>query len=73
MHTTDRFYSVEEAAAILAVCPRTIYDALRRGRIKGRKIGRLWRLKREWIDEFGCANASDTLIDRFRTSSGEET
>jgi len=49
----DRFLTVAEAAAVLNVCERTIYDALRANRLRGRRFGRLWRTKREWLDEFG--------------------
>jgi excisionase family DNA binding protein len=50
------FLTVTEAAALLNVCERTIYDALRTRRLRGRRIGRLWRTKREWLEEFGTAN-----------------
>jgi excisionase family DNA binding protein len=51
-----RFLTVTEAAAVLGVCERTVYDALRKRRLRGQRIGRLWRTKREWLDEFGLSN-----------------
>ena len=52
----DGFMTVAEAAALLSVCERTVYDALRGGRLRGRKIGRLWRTKRYWLEELGLPN-----------------
>jgi excisionase family DNA binding protein len=54
--TAGGFLTVSEAATLLSVCERTVYDALRVGRLRGRKIGRLWRTKREWLDDFGLPN-----------------
>jgi excisionase family DNA binding protein len=51
-----RFLTVTEAAVWLAVSERTIYDALRSGRIRGIKIGRLWRIREEWIEKWGSPN-----------------
>jgi len=51
-----RFLTVAEAAAVLGVSERTVYDALRTCRLRGQKIGRLWRTKRAWLDEFGFSN-----------------
>lgn len=45
------FLTVDEAAAILKVAPNTIRDWLKSGKLKGGKIGRLWRIKRADIDE----------------------
>jgi excisionase family DNA binding protein len=51
-----KYISVEEAADRLGVCERTIYDALRSGRIRGLKIGKLWRIREEWIEKWGSPN-----------------
>ncbi len=45
------FLTVDEAAAILKVAPNTIRDWLKSGKLKGGKIGRLWRIREADIDE----------------------
>jgi excisionase family DNA binding protein len=60
-HTTDhveRFFTVRDAAAFLQVSERTVYDALRAGRMEGRRFGRSWRTKRAWIEAYGRPNAA---------------
>jgi excisionase family DNA binding protein len=53
------YLTVTEAAVILAVSERTVYNALRANRLKGKKVGKLWRTTREWLDEFGRPNFAD--------------
>lgn len=38
------YYTPEEAANKLKLARRTVYRWLREGRIKGRKMGQLWRI-----------------------------
>jgi excisionase family DNA binding protein len=52
----DRYLTVADVGQLLGVCERTVYDALRSGRLKGRKFGRVWRTKMEWIDAWGIGN-----------------
>ena len=52
----DRYLTVADTADLLGVCGRTVYDALRCGRLRGQKFGRGWRVKPEWIDEWGIGN-----------------
>jgi excisionase family DNA binding protein len=52
----ERYLTVEEAAALLHVSERTVYDALRSGRMEGKKVGRAWRVKRAWVEAFGRPN-----------------
>jgi len=42
----------EKVAQILSVRPKTIRDWLKRGRIKGFKAGRLWRIREKDLDAF---------------------
>lgn len=42
----------EEAAAVLKVTPRTIYEWLKKGRIPGRKIGKVWRIPEVGLEEW---------------------
>ena len=51
------YLTADEAAALLKVSTRTVYNALRNGRLKGVKLGGwIWRTKREWVEEFGRPN-----------------
>ena len=52
MENDDRYYTVDEIADLLGVCSRTIYNAIRSGRLMAKRIGRLWRVKKKWVDEF---------------------
>jgi excisionase family DNA binding protein len=42
----------EKVAQLLAVRPKTIRDWLKRGRIKGFKAGRLWRIREKDLETF---------------------
>jgi excisionase family DNA binding protein len=53
----EKLYTPEQAAEILAVTPRAILEWLRRGKLKGLKLGRLWRIRegdlKAFIDQAG--------------------
>jgi excisionase family DNA binding protein len=49
----------EQAAEALHVPVRTVYDLLRRGQLRGRKVGRHWRTTKEWIDEYMMEGKGD--------------
>jgi len=58
--------TVPQAAARLQVSERTIYEWLREGKLPGRKIGKVWRLSAEVLNDF----MRGALI-RSHTISGE--
>jgi excisionase family DNA binding protein len=41
----EELFTVEQAAAILQLTPKTIKDWLRAGKLAGYKMGRLWRVR----------------------------
>ena len=43
-------YTVEEIAGTLRVHPITIFRALKKGKIKGIKIGNVWRISEEELE-----------------------
>ncbi len=57
----DRLLTPEEAAKALHVSPDTVRGWLRKGVIKGAKVGggRLWRISESTINEFITAAKSD--------------
>lgn len=54
-----KLYTVEQAAEYLIVPVRTIQNWLREGRLKGYKIGGLWRISEEALEEFLKAGRDD--------------
>jgi excisionase family DNA binding protein len=50
--TPNRILTVPQAAAQLQVSERTVYEWLRDGKLPGRKIGKVWRLSADAINDF---------------------
>lgn len=48
----QEYFSVNDAATYLGLARITVYRAVEEGRMKAKKFGRNWRIKREWMDEF---------------------
>lgn len=48
----DRWISVEEIAAYLGVKRDTIYKWIDRRKMPAHKVGRLWKFKKDQIDEW---------------------
>jgi excisionase family DNA binding protein len=49
--TVEKLYSKEEAAKILSISPITLGDWLRKGKIRGVKLGRVWRIPESALEE----------------------
>ena len=47
-----RILTVPQAAEQLQVSERTVYEWLRDGKLPGRKIGKMWRLSADAINDF---------------------
>ncbi len=47
-----RAYSMREAAQAVGVCERSIWQAIKDGRLKAAKIGRSVRIRSEELDRF---------------------
>lgn len=52
----NEFLTVDELAQRLRVSERTIQRIVRRKEISAIRIGRQWRFRREWIDEWLAKN-----------------
>ena len=48
-----RFYSPDEAAAVLGISPDHVRASVKRGDLPGRQIGKLYRLPKRQIDPLG--------------------
>jgi excisionase family DNA binding protein len=46
------YFSVEELVAILPLTALTIRDYLRRGKLKGKKVGKLWHVSKRDLKLF---------------------
>jgi excisionase family DNA binding protein len=55
--------TVEQAAAKLQIAPKTLKDWLRAGRIKGVRVGRLWRIKECDLEAFVDQGAHEDRAD----------
>ena len=49
--TPEKVYTPEGAAEALMVSPKTIREWLRTGKLKGVKVGRLWRVRESDLQE----------------------
>lgn len=49
---TDTVLTPDQVATRLQVNPRTVSAWLKTGRLRGSKVGRLWRIPSECVDEF---------------------
>jgi len=41
----EQLHTVDEAAKFLRICPKTVREHLKAGKMRGVKIGRFWRIK----------------------------
>ena len=78
----DAVMTLEEAAEFLKVSETTVYQLLRDGQLKARKVGREWRfLKRElvaYLKEGAAMNDAKVMLDEinggeYRVENGQET
>ena len=59
--TNDRWFSVEEIAEYLGVKRDTLYKWIERKDMPAHKVGRLWKFRKEEVDEWVRAgNASSS-------------
>ena len=64
MPVEDRWLSVEEITEYLGVSRDTIYSWLSKKGLPGHRIGRLWKFKRDEVDEWVRAGGSDESSSR---------
>lgn len=48
----EKYYSTEDVAEILGFKEKTVREWLRAGKLKGKKVGRVWRIKESDLEEF---------------------
>ena len=47
-----KFYTATEAAKIMGIMPRTVWQYIKDGKLSARKIGRSWKITPECLKEF---------------------
>ena len=60
----DRWLSVDEIAAYLGIKRDTVYRWIAEKRMPAHRMGRLWKLRREEVDEWVRAGGADETGDR---------
>ena len=48
----EKLLTVEDAAKVLLVKPTTVREWLKAGKLKGMKMGRLWRVRESELEAF---------------------
>ena len=48
----EPMYTIEQVAEIFKVSPRTILRLIERGELTAFQVGRQWRFKPEWVEEW---------------------
>lgn len=77
----DRWLSVDEAAAYLGVRRDTIYKWIVRKKMPARKVGRLWKFRKQEIDQWVCSQScppkplqsDDRIVDEHARKSDPES
>ncbi|BBO77717.1 transcriptional regulator [Desulfosarcina widdelii] len=70
----DRWLSVDEIAVYLGIKRDTVYRWISERNLPGHKIGRLWKFRKEEIDEWvrtGGANEPETANETFKNRKRE--
>jgi excisionase family DNA binding protein len=71
----DAVMTLEEAAGFLKVSETTVYQLLRSGELKARKVGREWRILKSQLVEFlkqdGESMIQDSVILADESNGGE--
>lgn len=47
----EQFYTIDEVAKILKVHPNSIRNAIKDGRLKAEKFGKVWRIRKKEIEK----------------------
>lgn len=63
----EKYYSTEDIAEILGFKEKTVREWLRTGKLKGKKVGRLWRVKESDLEEF--INNTEEYLGKVKAKS----
>jgi excisionase family DNA binding protein len=68
-HLSDRWLSVEEVASYLGINKGTLYKWITRKSIPAHKAGRLWKFKKEEIDNWVKSGSNSSKEDAAQESN----
>lgn len=60
----DRWLSVEEIAQYLGISKDTVYTWIKKKEMPAHKIGRLWKFKKDQVDEWVHKSGSATAEEK---------
>lgn len=52
MDCIRKWFTAKESAEYMGMHPETVYTLLRRRELRGVKVGRRWRVRRDWCDAY---------------------
>lgn len=67
----EKFFTTEQVASILQVHPFTILKFIKQGRLKGIKLGRVYRIKESDIKNFLEQSEAKTHSEQSRSTPAE--
>ena len=67
----ERLMTVSEVAAVLKVSKRSIYRALRDGRLRGDRVGSSWRISSAAVDKWKAGTTAGTAESPLSRRSGK--
>lgn len=60
----DRWFSVDEIAAYLGIKRDTVYKWIVEKQMPGHRVGRLWKFRKEEVDDWVRSGGADEARDR---------
>lgn len=51
-NTDDPVLDPQQTGDVLLVCDRTVINLIKRGELRAARVGRQWRIRRSWINEY---------------------
>ena len=65
----DTFYSVWDVSLVLSLNYRTILDLINKGELKSYRIGRIFRISQEQLEQFLQSNKNKNEFSNIKTIS----
>ena len=66
----DRWYSVDDIAAYLGIKRDTVYNWIADKQMPSHRMGRLWKFRKEEVDEWVKSGGADNVKNRRAIENG---